>query len=641
MSGEGCTTCPHCYCLLEEPTRLICGHCMCRNCVGEVTAVQRYSNVIADTTKATIKCPVCASNTKLDTSKEISELPVDVTAKKEVSNLRFNSLLKCVSKKCDSDASHYCKECGKQMCSKCFDTFHDFFEGRHTKLPIQARPETNQTCIDHQEPFQVFCLTCNLPLCVICASVEKTHSTHSVLSLKTYSQNCCTELKKDADELRRRAERIKETKKELREGVMRVEEAHEVTITDIQQNFDKLYKALDERKNQLTRKAERIKEKKCKNFYSQKKSIDEITNRIEHLANICDSQTSAELASTIKIAVLKQRTTAFLRNLGEVSSTPLSETPVRRQFDDAKITKLIENFGSIVMGDVPCRVEKITAVVDKDNKVMLTWVPARDNGSSINRYVVRRQSVDKKDGTVIYDGPKCGLMLDDLQVGQHKFIVQAINDVGEGMTSDPSETVIIKGSSISVNAKFQPIPEGFSCADGIILCKNRNYFEYWGTVTCDYVMAEPKLYYFEIEIMRSYNNDIMIGVLDKSRMNNLAKLGNGDNSISSWGLYCKNGRLRHNNIKSTYMHKQSDSFNVVGVVVDLTNVEAGKLYFLVDGRPMGLAYNNLKPPLSPAVSLKKKNDCVRFVQNAKLSVKQWDRKLSSAGIIDNFQFPNK
>jgi hypothetical protein len=64
---------------------------------------------------------------------------------------------------------------------------------------------------------------------------------------------------------------------------------------------------------------------------------------------------------------------------------------------------------------------------------------------------------------------------------------------------------------------------------------------------------------------------------------------------------CLSGQKIHKNMVETYT-SQSRRGDVIGLVVDLNS---GKLEFMRNGQSLGIAYENVKGPISPCVSLLK------------------------------------
>jgi hypothetical protein len=62
----------------------------------------------------------------------------------------------------------------------------------------------------------------------------------------------------------------------------------------------------------------------------------------------------------------------------------------------------------------------------------------------------------------------------------------------------------------------------------------------------------------------------------------------------------------------------SDTPVKIGVVVDMREKENGKLYYIVNGVPCGIALSGLSLPLHPSFAIGLKNDVIRLLPAARL-----------------------
>ena len=68
-----------------------------------------------------------------------------------------------------------------------------------------------------------------------------------------------------------------------------------------------------------------------------------------------------------------------------------------------------------------------------------------------------------------------------------------------------------------------------------------------------------------------------------------------------WGIMCLSGQKIHKNMVETYT-TSSRRGDIIGLIVDLNT---GRLEFMRNGLSLGIAYENVKGPISPCVSLLK------------------------------------
>lgn len=72
-------------------------------------------------------------------------------------------------------------------------------------------------------------------------------------------------------------------------------------------------------------------------------------------------------------------------------------------------------------------------------------------------------------------------------------------------------------------------------------------------------------------------------------------------TVGEWGMMCLSGQKIHKNMIETYT-SPSKKDDIVGLVVDLNS---GRLEFTRNGLSLGIAFDNVKGPISPCVSLLK------------------------------------
>lgn len=117
-----------------------------------------------------------------------------------------------VISKCDIcnqgvDARFYCQECAQEMCQSCKTTHLRMNISRnHTVICIVKDNGLSvhdmETCFIHpNEPIQIYCLTCDIPVCHICTD-GKTHNNHDFDSFMIISD----EYKKDLSQFKTKQE---------------------------------------------------------------------------------------------------------------------------------------------------------------------------------------------------------------------------------------------------------------------------------------------------------------------------------------------------------------------------------------------------------------------------------------------------
>jgi hypothetical protein len=85
-------------------------------------------------------------------------------------------------------------------------------------------------------------------------------------------------------------------------------------------------------------------------------------------------------------------------------------------------------------------------------------------------------------------------------------------------------------------------------------------------------------------------------------------------SEQEWGMMCLSGQKIHKNIIENYT-ANSRKGDIIGVIVDLNT---GRLEFTRNGLPLGVAYENIKGPISPCISLLKGQKITLISQSKKM-----------------------
>ena len=123
-----------------------------------------------------------------------------------------------------------------------------------------------------------------------------------------------------------------------------------------------------------------------------------------------------------------------------------------------------------------------------------------------------------------------------------------------------------------------------------------------GATTTGNVTWRSGTHKFEIQIelnmLASSNTwQIIVGVA-QSPVNLQTHLGS---SAKEWGMMCLSGQKINKNQAEEYT-TGSRRGDIIGVIVDLNT---GRLEFTRNGQSLGIAYENVKGPISPCISLLK------------------------------------
>jgi len=155
--------------------------------------------------------------------------------------------------------------------------------------------------------------------------------------------------------------------------------------------------------------------------------------------------------------------------------------------------------------------------------------------------------------------------------------------------------------------------------DDIYFIPNPNYFELsnknkaatkcsgdcnYRTITGSRII--PKGSTFGVKITKGDNSAFMIGVSPKNvEQNHLIKGG-------GWYLYASNGKLYSKTV-GYYAKDYYNSQIPEGSIIEIELTKEGKLIYYLNGKNIGIAFQNIKEEVIPAIELWDKDDCVEFI----------------------------
>eukprot|EP01080_Neovahlkampfia_damariscottae_P001898 gene1898-1039_t len=314
-----------------------------------------------------------------------------------------NIIKKC--EECEEDSIHYCVECSEHLCHSCSTILHSLKkrkehhfekeeeeEEKEKKENIYIKPKKNGKCDLHSnEKIIAICITCFELCCFECLKKEE-HKDHEILELKendsifldnfenlkkTYSicfnvfvetetifkkkqQNCFEEISNYFNNLR--------SCLDLKENEMK---------TDLKEKYEKNYKILQERKNNLENIIfdqndfyEKLKFQKFLNqviidLYDHRKNSIKLANSISFLHH---ENLEKIIKESSNIFEEKTDLTILQRNLIDPFKTKFHQTEKIFQFKKSKI--LIQMFDkNNISIPIPISTLKVEIFDDKDNLI--------------------------------------------------------------------------------------------------------------------------------------------------------------------------------------------------------------------------------------------------------------------------------
>ena len=268
-------TCALCQGLLNNPKILPCLHSFCAGCLKECSG--RLANL--DPSKRHLECPLCRAKVLLSTLRAVEELPSHFSANRLVeivrlqpeqlqANTRANSKTVIpLCQNCDEgeNAVSMCSDCTIFLCDFCVKSHH---RGKATKgHKVQSLdemrkgasevpsllPEKVEMCPSHPtKPLELYCKSEEVLICRDC--IIKKHKDHDydvisdvIVGEKKVLKEVLPGIQQLVDEVENAVTRVKERRKDVESR--KIENLHK--LDDI---FQSLHAALDERQRQLREK---------------------------------------------------------------------------------------------------------------------------------------------------------------------------------------------------------------------------------------------------------------------------------------------------------------------------------------------------------------------------------------------------
>ena len=252
--------CPICLNELQDPRLLSCRHTLCYTCVRDYTEKGDYSNQLP--------CPVCRGVTvlyqggvdnlpKFFFMNELKEVVTERDDEDDIKSQQQGGPV-CFAEDCGQLAVKYCKDGCQFLCQQCFDDHQTFKLTRnHAVIPaiegeviIKSKHPPYPPCNRHKhQVLDLFCQTCNLPICNTCSN--SSHRGHDCCELEEQADICRTKLDKickDTDELIHIVERaMDKTKHQVQKAETDINRA----CDNVKSTFKKMHEKLTEEEEEM------------------------------------------------------------------------------------------------------------------------------------------------------------------------------------------------------------------------------------------------------------------------------------------------------------------------------------------------------------------------------------------------------
>ena len=401
--------CPICLNEQQDPRLLSCRHIYCYKCLKDYHTKGNHGN--------SLPCPQCREVTTLYQGgvdnlpkfffmNELKEVVMADDAIKEYKPQTHGGVV-CSTEDCGQPGLKYCKQC-EFLCQQCFD---DHSKARVTKSHQVIQASEGETftkskvppyppCHRHKHQLlDLYCLTCNIPVCVTCSQAD--HRSHDCCDLDKQAEVCKTKLEQiceDTDEL------INVVKKAMDKTKIQEKQA-EADIDDAYDNVKSSFKIMHEKLN----KEEQIILSDLKNAHRRVKKIIDATidSQMMTLATV-ESLKSCQLKLTNKNSVYDYSTVtdsmqrdvekhfseelpSVIWKIQKVEKNQVSELRHQGKVDlvESVVTEKVEVTGSVA----PDKQVKVTGSVASDKKVEV---------KEVSRIRLHAQDKGEVQGMVVY-----------------------------------------------------------------------------------------------------------------------------------------------------------------------------------------------------------------------------------------------
>ena len=297
-------TCAICQDLLNEPKILPCLHSFCTGCLKEWSG--RLANL--DPSKRHLECPLCRAKVLLSTSRAVEELPSHFSAIRLVEIVRLqeqagSKKVTPICQNCDDEekAVSSCSECAIFLCEFC-EKYHKKIKAtkehkiisldemrRGTSEVTAVLQEKVEMCPTHPtKPLELYCKCEEVLICRDC--IIKKHKDHDydvisdvVEGEKKVLRETLPGIQQLVDEVEKAITRVQGRRKD-------VKSKEEESLCNLENAFDVLHAALDNRKQQLREKVTKDSKEKDKGLQVQEDELCFLLSQLKSCHSFIDDK---------------------------------------------------------------------------------------------------------------------------------------------------------------------------------------------------------------------------------------------------------------------------------------------------------------------------------------------------------------
>ena len=301
-------TCAICQDFLNQPKILPCLHSFCTGCLKE------WSGRLAklDPSKRHLECPLCRAKVLLSTSRAIEELPSHFSAIRLVEVVRLqeqagSKKVTPICQHCDDEetAVSSCNQCAIFLCEFCEKShkrakatkehkivyLDELRKGNsNNEVPVAiSLPEKAEMCPTHPtKPLELYCKYEEVLICRDC--IIKKHKDHDydvisdvVEGEKGILRETLPGIQKLVDEVENAVTRVQGRRKD-------VKNKEEESLRNLEDSFNALHAALDNRKQQLREKVTKDSKEKDKGLQVREDELCFLLSQLKSYHSFIDDK---------------------------------------------------------------------------------------------------------------------------------------------------------------------------------------------------------------------------------------------------------------------------------------------------------------------------------------------------------------
>lgn len=301
--------CVYCLKRVSYPITLTCKHELCLSCANEIQSLKQFTKYFISPSSSLlpyIKCPKCLIKTPYNDNnintllRKTWKAPIKPTTSTENSipspRTKIQYCEICPSSKIIRDIAEFeCLNCDIVMCYEC--RIRHLGNTRHIDHKVIQYKKIIQEKIElilceyknHKEPYKLYCETCKVPLCVICANYENEHKEHIVKTIRNILDEQITQLSLAIRDKESEIKIINELLLKMNYSHENIEKEKNVFIEQITSTFNEIYNIIKSQEDSIKNKIDILFNSKLNILNTRITNLTYIKNRYDHYKNlICD-----------------------------------------------------------------------------------------------------------------------------------------------------------------------------------------------------------------------------------------------------------------------------------------------------------------------------------------------------------------